>query len=61
MLLGNGIADHSNMIYMTCGVQQKLWPKPLILLEVACIDTDDQVSKNGNHHTFLPFKSEIHS
>ena len=44
MLLGNGIADHSNMIYMTCGVQQKLWPKPFILSEVACIDTDDQVS-----------------
>ena len=44
MLLGNGIPDHSNMIYMTGGVQQKLWPKPLILLEVACINTDDQVS-----------------
>ena len=38
MLLGNGIADQSNMIYMTCGVQQKLVPKPLILLEVACIN-----------------------
>ncbi len=44
MLLSSRIADHSNMIYMTCAVQQKLWPKPLILLEVACIDTDDQVS-----------------
>ena len=44
MLLGNGVADHSNLIYTTCGVQQKLWPKPFILLEVACIDTDDQGS-----------------
>ena len=50
MLLGNGVADHSNMIYTTCGVQQKLWPKPFILLEVACIDTDDQGSNQKFVH-----------